>query len=226
MEQKLSEVNKYLNTLKQKVEVMFKSESTGHDIWHLNRVTNLAINIALNYKESNIVVVAIAAYLHDLHRLMQTKQGVTINPKQSLPQVLEILKDLKLTKDVVDEICYCIEHHENYNWNGKNVKNINALIVQDADNLDALGAIGIARCFTYGGANSMPMYNPDVPLNTNNDYTEFSGNDASTIHHFYHKLFKLEDNMNTQFAKKLAKNRTKFLHKYTTQFLDEWQGNK
>lgn len=104
--------------------------------------------------------------------------------------------------------------------------NINALIVQDADNLDMIGAIGIGRTFTYGGANGMPMYDPKVPINSNNDYTEFIGNDPSTIHHFYHKLFKLKDNMNTKVAKDLAQSRSDFLETFVEEFLDEWNGIK
>ncbi len=171
-------------------------------------------------------MVGVAAFLHDLHRIMQKQQGVTIHPKESLPLVRELLEEFSLNEHQLDEICYCIEHHENYNWNGNNVDNINALIVQDADNLDMIGAIGIGRTFTYGGANGMPMYDPKVPINSNNDYTEFIGNDPSTIHHFYHKLFKLKDNMNTKAAKDLAQSRSDFLETFVEEFLDEWNGIK
>lgn len=220
------QVQSYLQNLENQIIEMFKGEGTGHDIGHLHRVTNLALKIAEAEKGASVVVVAISAFLHDLHRIMQTEKGKTVHPKQSITLAKRLLKNTDLSKEMVDEICYCIEHHENYNWNGNNVTNINALIVQDADNLDMLGAIGVGRTFTYGGANGMLMYDPSVPLNTNNDYTEFGGNDPSTIHHFYHKMFKLGDNMNTKTAKKLAKSRTKFLHTFASEFLNEWNGKK
>ena len=125
-----------------------------------------------------------------------------------------------------NKICYCIEYHEEYNWNGNNVKDINTLILQDADNLDAIGAIGIGRTFSYGGSHNIVMYDENVELNENNDYSESSGNDASTIHHFYHKLFKLKDNMNTLTAKKIAEYRTEFMKSFVKEFIDEWNEEK
>ena len=103
-----------------------------------------------------------------------------------------------------------------------NVSDINTLILQDADNLDAIGAIGIGRTFTYGGAHNLVMYDENVPLNQNNDFSEAGGNDPSTIHHFYHKLFKLENNMNTNTGKVLAHRKTEFMKTYVNEFFNEW----
>ena len=94
--------------------------------------------------------------------------------------------------------------------------------MQDADNLEAIGAIGIGRAFVYCGAHDIPMYDDQIPLNENNDYIEAEGDNESTIHHFYHKLFKLGDNMNTQIGKKMATKRIDFMKEFAKVFFDEW----
>ena len=132
---------------------------------------------------------------------------------------------LDLDDEQVEKICYCIEYHEEYNWNDNNVDDINTLILQDADNLDAIGAIGIGRTFSYGGSHSIKMYDENVPLNEENDFAESKGNDPSTIHHFYHKLFKLGENMNTSTAKHLAEKRIVFMKEFVKEFLNEWNAN-
>ena len=106
------------------------------------------------------------------------------------------------------------------------MEDINTLILQDADNLDAIGAIGIGRTFAYGGSHNVVMYDENVELNENNDYSESNDKDASTIHHFYHKLFKLKENMNTYTAKEIAKERTEFMKIFVEEFLKEWDGRK
>ena len=103
---------------------------------------------------------------------------------------------------------------------------INTLILQDADNLDAIGAIGIGRTFSYGGAHNVKMYDENSPLETLEKYSEEKGDDPSTIHHFYHKLFKLADNMNTKSAKEQAKYRTEYMKNFVNEFLEEWNGVK
>ena len=156
---------------------------------------------------------------------MQNETGNFVSPKDSVDTVKNILKYINLSNEQIEKICYCIEYHEQYNWNGNNVDDINTLILQDADNLDAIGAIGIGRTFFYGGAHNVVMYNPSVPLNEKNDYVESNVNDESTIHHFYHKLFKLQDNMNTKTAKELAEKRTNFMKNFVNEFLSEWNAN-
>lgn len=100
------------------------------------------------------------------------------------------------------------------------------MILQDADNLDAIGAIGIGRTFSYGGAHNVAMYDDKTPLNEENNFSEANGNDPSTIHHFYHKLFKLKNNMNTVTARELADGRTNFMKIFVEEFIDEWNGKK
>ncbi len=214
-------LNEYIEQLKPYVMDLFKNDSSGHDISHLIRTMNTALY--LQEKEGgDRLIIGIAAFLHDIHRIMQNESGKFVSPKDSIPKIKEILSHINLSNEQVDKICYSIEYHEEYNWNGKNVDDINTLILQDADNLDAIGAIGIGRTFSYGGSHNVIMYDETTPLNENNDYSETNGDDPSTIHHFYHKLFKLGDNMNTVTAKELASKRTDFMKKFVNEFLQEW----
>lgn len=217
-------LEEYITKLKPFVLEYFKDDSTGHDIGHLERTLNNALYLC-EKEGGDKVIVGLSAYLHDIHRIMQNKEGKFIEPKNSLPVVRSILSNIDLTDEQVDKICYCIEHHEKYNWNKDNVTDINALIVQDADNLDAIGAIGIARTFSFGGTNKIKMYDSSTPLNEDNNYIESMGTEESTIHHFYHKLFKLGKHMNTKTARKIARKRVKFMRKYVKEFLNEWNSN-
>ena len=217
-------LEKYIEDLRPLVIELFKKDSSGHDISHLERTMNTALY--LQSKEGgDRIVIGVAAFLHDVHRIMQNETGTFVSPKDSLDTIRNILSKIDLTNEQVEKICYCIEYHEQYNWNGNNVDDINTLILQDADNLDAIGAIGIGRTFSYGGAHNVVMYDSSAPLNEKNDYAGANGDDESTIHHFYHKLFKLGDNMNTKTAKELAEKRTNFMKNFVNEFLSEWNAN-
>ena len=213
----------YIESLKPYVEELFKNDSSGHDISHLVRTMKLALYIG-EREGADKLIVGIAAFLHDVHRIMQNETGKYVTPKDSLGTVREILSHVTLTDEQVEKICFAIEYHEKYNWNGDNVEDINTLVLQDADNLDSIGAIGIGRAFSYSGAHGSRMYIENIPL-TNEKYNEGAGDDPSTIHHFYHKLFKLKDNMNTKTAKEIATKRTEFMENFVKEFLDEWEVN-
>ena len=217
-------LEEYIEQLKPYVIELFKSDSSGHDISHLIRTMKTALYIQ-EKEGGDRIIVGISAFLHDIHRIMQNESGKFVSPKDSIPKVKDILSHINLSEEQINKICYCIEYHEEYNWNGKNVEDINTLILQDADNLDAIGAIGIGRTFAYGGSHNVIMYDDSVPLNENNDYSEANGDDPSTIHHFYHKLFKLGNNMNTKTAKELANKRTEFMKDFVKEFLNEWNAN-
>lgn len=218
-------LEEYIEKLKPFVIELFKNDSSGHDISHLERTMKLSLSIQ-EKEGGDRIIIGISAFLHDIHRIMQNTTGKFVSPKDSLDTVRKILANVELNEEQINQICYCIEFHEEYNWNGKNVEDLNTLILQDADNLDAIGAIGIGRTFAYGGAHNAVMYNENVELNEKNDYSESTKKDASTIHHFYHKLFKLKDNMNTQTAKKIAEERTEFMRNFVDEFLKEWNGLK
>ena len=219
----------YIEKLKPYVIELFSGDSSGHDISHLVRTMNLATYIA-ERENGDRFIVGIAAFLHDVHRIMENEINKDnnnykfVSPKESIPKVKEILAHVDLTDEQVDEICFCIENHENYNWNGDNVDDINALILQDADNLDAIGAIGIGRAFTAGGSYNLKMYDETKELDSSSSFVEGS-KDYSVIHHFYRKLFKLGDNMNTKTGKEIAKKRTDFMKNFTEEFINEWNSN-
>lgn len=216
-------VEKYIEELRPHVLELFKKDSSGHDIGHLERTVRNAIYIQ-EREGGDRIVIGIAAFLHDIHRIMQNETGMFVSPKDSLKTVREILGNVDLTQEQIDKICYCIEFHEEYNWNKNNVNDLNTWILQDADNLEAIGAIGVARAFVYGGAHKISMYDEEIPLNEKEDFVEALGDNESTIHHFYHKLFKLGDYMNTQTAKEMAKKRIDFMKEFTEVFFDEWKG--
>jgi uncharacterized protein len=216
----------YIKLLKLEIQKLFQNDSSGHDITHLERTMNNALFLQ-KYEGGDLLIVGIAAFLHDIHRIMQNESGKFVSPKDSLPKAREMLLITDLSEEQVNSILHCIEFHEEYNWNNPNNKqeDINTLILQDADNLDAIGAIGIGRTFIYSGSHGRPMYDSSVPLKIADDYAEDKGDDESTIHHFYHKLFKLGANMNTKTAKKLADKKTMLMHTFVDEFLMEWNGN-
>ena len=218
-------IEEYIELIKPYVLELFKNDYTGHDIGHLERTMKMALYLCDKECKGDKLIVGISAYLHDIHRIMQKEEGRFVSPKDSLPKVKEILSYTDLTQTQIEKICYCIEYHEEYNWNGNNVEDINALIVQDADNLDAIGAIGIARCFNYGGAYNLKMYDESIPLDEKEDYVECEGDNESSIHHFYHKLFKLGEYMNTTAAKQIAEERTELMKSFAKEFLKEWNAD-
>ncbi|MFH1276078.1 MAG: HD domain-containing protein [Candidatus Woesearchaeota archaeon] len=172
------------------------------------------------------LVITVSALLHDIHRIIQKETGKFCSPKDSLPKIREILDKINLTEEQRKKVLHCIEFHEEYNFSthGKTIFDIETLILQDADNLDAIGAIGIGRTFSFGGANDLTIWIPEKPFDR--DTYEESENDPSTIHHFYSKLLKLKGNMNTKTAKDMANKRHKFMKLFLQEFFDEWSGKK
>ena len=216
-------MEKYLEPLGNKIRKMFASESSGHDINHLKRVHNIALHIQ-SKEGGDRTIIGISAILHDIHRLQEKETGKFCPPKDSLPIVEKLLQEVDFPKAKIKSVLHCIEFHEEYGFSkkGKTVKDIETLILQDADNLDAIGAIGIGRTFSFGGAYGIPMWIPEEPLGKRH-YDE-SERDPSTLHHFYSKLLKLKGNMNTKTGKSMAEERHKFMEKFANEFQKEWKG--
>ena len=146
-----------IDQLQEEIEILFRQESSGHDIYHLKRTLNIALT--LQKKEGgDKLIIAVSAFLHDIHRIIQNETGKFCSPKDSLPKIKSILDKTKLTGEQIKNVLHCIEYHEEYNFsdNGKTVSDIETRVLQDADNLDAIGAIGIGRTFAFGGANNSP----------------------------------------------------------------------
>lgn len=214
-----------IQNLEEEIKVLFHKESSGHDTYHLKRTLNMALT--LQKKEGgDKLIIAVSAFLHDIHRIIQKETGEFCSPKDSLPKVKEILDKVDLNEEQKEKIFHCVEYHEEYNFseNGKSVNDIETLILQDADNLDAIGAIGIGRTFSFGGANQLAMWIPEKPFDR--EKFDESERDSSTIHHFYSKLLKLKENMNTKTAKKMANKRHKFMELFLQEFFNEWDGNR
>jgi uncharacterized protein len=218
-------VKELIEQLEKQIKHMFSDESSGHDIYHLKRTLNTALTIQ-EKEGGDKTIIAIATFLHDIHRIMQNDLGRYVSPKESLPKVAEILHNINISDEQKEKIYHCIEFHEEYSFsaNGKTVNDIETQILQDADNLDAIGAIGISRTFSFGGANKVNVWIPEKPFDRQ-QYDE-SEKDPSTIHHFYSKLLKLKNNMNTETAKKMAEERHKFMELFLQEFFDEWNGKK
>ena len=218
--------NQYIEQLMPLVKDMCASGKTGgHDISHLMRTMKTALY--LQSKEGgDPLIIGIASFLHDVHRFLQSNRQEYVTPKESLPTVLELIQkaNLDLTEEQIQQILFCIEHHEDYNWNGNNVDDLNTLILQDADNLDAIGAIGIGRSFGYAAINDQPFYDDTIPFDDSKVYEE-KLKDVSNIHFLKHKLMKLGDNMNTHTAKELAKERIQFIQDFIDEYLKEWNAD-
>lgn len=218
-------MEKIIQQLEDEIKTLFSKESSGHDIYHLKRTMNIALTIQ-EKEGGDRLIIAVSAFLHDIHRVIQKETGNYCSPKDSLPKVKEILDRINFTEEQKGKILHCIEYHEEYDFSekGKSVNDIETLILQDADNLDAMGAIGIGRTFMFHRSNGDLMWTPEKPF----DRSTFdeSVKDITPIHHFYSKLLKLKNNMNTETAKKMAEERHKFMELFLSEFFDEWNGKK
>lgn len=219
----MDKLENIIEKLREKVGNYFNKDSSGHSIDHLERTMRYALY--LQSKEGgDRLVVGISAFIHDIHRIMGTEQQRFVSPKESLPIVEEFLKDIEITNEQKKHILSAIEHHEEYAFGSKgvNVTDIESLILQDADNLDAIGAVGLVRTIKYSIAHNIAEYDPNVPL-YQNKFDE-SKEDASTIHHINNKLLRLGKNMNTKTARELAKKKIKLMKDFMNMFIQETMG--
>jgi len=192
----------------------------GHDWFHIERVYKNALQIAKK-ENCDLQVVKLAALLHDIADSKFHNGDEKIGPK--------IARDFLETQNVSEEISnHVIAIIENISFKGGNFEkqfhSKELEIVQDADRLDALGAIGIARTFNYGGFKNRAIYNPTIPPNLGMNKEEYKNSDAPTLNHFYEKLLLLKDKMNTETGGKLAQKRHDFMVIFLAQFYAEWDG--
>lgn len=196
----------------------FMNESTGHDWYHIERVHQLAIHIA-KHEGGNSRIISAAALLHDISDHKFNGGDYTLGAKKAI----EILSRLDYTTTEIDAISSIVA---SISFKGNKVKpeplTLEGQIVQDADRLDALGAIGIARTFAYGGHVNQPIYDPSILPQEHGTKEEYLNQRTHTINHFYEKLLLLKDRMNTSTAKKIALKRHHFLENFLDEFLNEW----
>jgi uncharacterized protein len=194
----------------------------GHDWWHTYRVWKMAVRIA---KEENAdqFVVHLGALLHDI-----ADSKFTGGDEDTGPEKAEgFLKSIKVNQEVVDHVIQIIRHISfKNNFDGLHFSSLELQVIQDADRLDAIGAIGIARAFSYGGYKKFEIYNPERKPLKYNSKEEYKKSDSPTVNHFYEKLFLLKDMMNTRTGKHLAELRHDYMINYLDQFYEEWEGNR
>ena len=216
------EQNKLINDTVLFVKETLKNAEGGHDWWHIYRVWQLSEKIAISENADKKVVI-LAALLHDIADAKFNNGDDSIGPKLAT----DFLKSNGVEASVINHVVAIIK---NISFAGGNqVREFRSLeldIVQDADRLDALGAIGIARTFNYGGFKNREMYNPAVKPNLNMTKEEYRKSTAPTINHFYEKLLLLKDRMNTETGKRMAAERHHFMELYLEQFYAEWEGER
>ena len=189
----------------------------GHDWWHIHRVWLNARRIAEN-EEADMLVVALAALLHDIADTKFHNGDEEIGPKTAGT----FLKELDVDEDTIVHVQQIIRNVSfKSGFDQKTFHSKELEIVQDADRLDAIGAIGIARAFSYGGFKCREIYNPNIEPNLNMSKEEYKNSTAPTINHFYEKLLLLRDKMNTATGKAMAQQRHEFMEHYLTQFYSE-----
>jgi len=204
------------------VKGQLENAEGGHDWFHIERVYKNALLIAKE-EVCNLQVVQLSALLHDIADSKFHNGDETIGPKIAR----QFLESAKVPDAIINHVVLIIE---NISFKGGNFdKKFHSAeldIVQDADRLDAIGAIGIARAFNYGGFKNRALYDPEIAPNTNMTIDEYKNSQAPTLNHFYEKLLLLKDKMNTSTGKKIAKERHRFMENFLAQFYAEWEGEK
>ena len=204
------------------VKQKLKDAEAGHDWFHIERVFKNALLIA-QHEECDIEIVKLGALLHDIADSKFNDGDETIGPRIAR----EFLESQKIAEPKIQHVVAIIE---NISFKGGNFEkkftSKELEIVQDADRLDAIGAIGIARTFNYGGFKNRQLYNPNIPPKMNMSKEEYKNSEAPTLNHFYEKLLLLKDKMNTKTGKELAVDRHRFMENFLAQFYAEWEGEK
>ncbi|RYF29030.1 MAG: HD domain-containing protein [Chloroflexi bacterium] len=202
------------------VKDRLSGEGTGHDWWHATRVRNIAKNIH-TAEGGNWLTIDLALLLHDVGDrkvINQDNDDYTIAedflssqelPAKTVTSIMNIIKTMSYSKSFDD---ITVDRTTEFQ------------IVQDADRLDAIGAIGIARAFTYGGSRARPLYDPDYTSPTFSSSADYKRADGSTFHHFAEKLLLLKDRLNTDTAKQIAQHRHDYMVQFLNEFMNEWNG--
>ena len=203
------------------VKKMLSDDCSGHDYHHTMRVYRLAMQIA-ERENADMLTVQLAALLHDV-------DDVKLSPEtyETKKNAVGFMKNNGVDDKVIDSVCKIIDEVSFAGIDSVEPSTIEGKCVQDADRLDAMGAIGVARTFAYGGSKGRKIYDPDIKPLTNMNKTDYRQNHNSTsINHFYEKLLLLKDMMNTETAKKKAEHRQAVMEDYLEEFMSEWEGER
>ncbi len=200
------------------IKNLLEGEGSGHDWWHIHRVRNNALNIAPKY-DVDLFLVEMAALLHDIadHKFHDGDESIGLKKAQ------DWLSSINVSQNIIETILKIMS--EISFSSGQTPTSLEGKIVQDADRLDAIGAIGIARTFAYGGYKRREIYNPEMPPAKEQTLEEYKKSTEPTINHFYDKLLRLKDLMNTSEAKEIAEKRHRYMQDFLREFYAEWDGD-
>ncbi|WHX99006.1 HD domain-containing protein [Neobacillus sp. DY30] len=211
--------NQIIEQTKTFVRSQLGDDATGHDWFHVDRVRRTALHICKQEQAGDPYIIEMAALLHDIpDEKLNDSAELGKNKLDSFLQSIEMVEE---TRDAIVQIIDTIS----YKGGSKTeLKTIEAKIVQDADRLDAIGAIGIARTFAYGGKKGQTIYDPSISVREEMSLDEYRKGKSTSIHHFYEKLLKLKDLLNTETAKEMAESRHQTMVDFLEQFYLEWDG--
>ena len=204
-----------------RVRELLGGDASGHDWWHTLRVRRMALRLGAD-EGANPFVVELAALLHDVDDWKASG-----DPEAAPRHAREWLRSLDVEPEVVQHVAEIVA---TLSFRGAGVptpmRTVEGKVVQDADRLDALGAIGIARAFAYGGNRGRPLHDPEAAPVLHESFEQYRGAGGATLNHFYEKLFLLRDRMNTAAGRRLAQERHRFMEGFVARFLAEWDGGE
>ena len=200
------------------VKDFFARDFSGHDYFHTLRVFKMAAHIATE-EQADLKIVQLAALLHDVD-----DRKLSPETCETKANARRFLTENQVDADTIDQICRIIGEISYAGKDSVIPESLEGQCVQDADRLDAIGAIGIARAFAYGGNHNRFMHHPDIPPKTSMGREEYHSSNSTTINHFYEKLFLLTNMMNTPTAKKIARARDRYMQEFVAEFMAEWDG--
>ena len=210
-----------VNNALEYIKEIFSSDSSGHDYYHTVRVYRIATEIA-KQEYADVNIVQLAALLHDVD-----DKKLSPETHATKKNAVDFMTANGVDVDIVNIVCKIIDEVSFAGTDSVVPRTIEGKCVQDADRLDAIGAIGIARTFAYGGSRGRKIYDPDIKPRIGMSKEEYQKNMNSTsINHFYEKLLLLKDMMNTTAGKKLAEHRQAVMQEFLNEFLAEWKGEK
>ena len=209
-----------LKAMEQYAKRVLDSDTSGHDWSHIERVVNTTKAIAKS-EGADLFICEAAALLHDV-----IDDKIVQDPAGALKKLKEFLTSIEVAPEEIEAIESIITRMSFKNHQENQELSLEGKVVQDADRLDAIGAIGVARVMCYSGSKGRPIHNPDMKPRENLTPEEYRNGESTAIMHFYEKLLKLKDLMNTKYGNELAKGRHEFLELYLKQFYAEWDGKR
>ena len=201
-------------------ERLFQNDFSGHDFQHTLRVFRNATAIAQR-ENADLFLVQLAALLHDVD-----DRKLFGNSGEDLPNARRFMRENGCDESTIERICLMISEVSFKGTGTKTPSTLEGQVVQDADRLDAIGAIGIARAFAFGGSRGRAIYLPEEAAKENMTAEEYAANQGTSVNHFYEKLLKLRDLMNTPTARQLATGRHQFMESFLAEFFAEWNGER